>query len=181
MARHGFGRGEYRYFAAPLPPLVTALRTALYPHLARIANRWAGDIGLAADWPATHAALVAALPCRRAEAADTAAAPLWPRRPQLPASGPLRPGAFPLRRSFNSTGPASILAAARLVLVENRPRQQSRCEVVELRQGEIAIIPVRERPRRGARGVHRTQLRHGVASIDRGLRRTLGIIFHDAA
>jgi len=181
MARHGFGRGEYRYFAAPLPALVTELRTALYPHLARIANRWARELGVAADWPETHAELIER--CR--DAGQTRPTPL------ILCYGPGDYNClhqdlygdvhFPLQAVIQLDRPGIDFDGGALVLVENRPRRQSRCETVRLDQGAIAVFPVRERPRRGARGVYRTQVRHGVASVDRGLRRTLGIIFHDAA
>ena len=179
MERHGFGRGEYRYFAAP-PPQVAALRSALYPHLAWIADRWAKLLGRPGDWPATHAAMLAM--CHAA--GQTRSTPLLLR---------YGPGDynclhqdlygavhFPLQAVVQLDRPGIDFDGGALVLVENRPRMQSRCEVAALPQGAIAVFPVRERPRQGARGVYRTQVRHGVASIDRGLRRTLGIIFHDA-
>jgi uncharacterized protein len=181
MSRYGFGRGEYKYFAEPLPAIVQTLRQALYPSLATIANRWAIQLGLPAQWPAEHDAL----------------------RQQCHAAGQTRPtplllrygpgdynclhqdlyGAihFPLQAVIMLDRPGIDFDGGVLTLVENRPRMQSRCETVALTQGQMAIIPVRERPRVGSRGPYRTQLRHGVSSVHRGLRRTLGIIFHDAA
>lgn len=180
MARHGFGRGEYKYFTDPLPPIVQSLREALYPPLAAIANDWAQRLGQAADWPAGHDAL----------------------RERCHAAGQCRPtplmlrygpgdfnclhqdlyGAihFPLQAVLMLDRPGIDFDGGVLTLVENRPRMQSRCETVALEQGCLAVFPVRERPRSGARGAYRTQIRHGVSTVHRGLRRTLGIIFHDA-
>jgi hypothetical protein len=180
MSRHGFGRGEYKYFAAPLPPIVQTLRRALYPHLARIANRWASVLHHAEQWPKEHDALLSL--CR-------AAGQMRPT-PLL-----LRYGAgdynclhqdlygtvhFPLQAVVLLDRPEVDFQGGALTLVETRPRMQSRCEIAPMGQGQIAIFPVRERPRSGARGVYRTQVRHGVSSVHRGLRRTLGVIFHDA-
>lgn len=179
MERHGFGKGVYRYFAYPLPPVVATLRQVLYPGLARIANRWAAAGG-GAGWPETHEALLDR--CRAA--GQVRPTPLL-----------LRYGAggynclhqdlygevhFPLQAVVQLDRPGIDFEGGALVLVETRPRQQSRCESVTPPQGSITIFPVRDRSRQGRRGTHRTQLRHGVSSIDRGLRRTLGIIFHDA-
>ena len=180
MGRHGYGEGRYRYFAYPLPGIVAALREALYPHLAGIANRWAERLGTPADWPPIHAALL-----QRCHAAGQ-------RRPTplLLRYGPgdynclhqdlYGPVHFPLQAIVQLDRPGKDFDGGALVLVENRPRRQSRCEAVLAPQGAITIVPVRDRPRHGPRGVYRTQLRHGVSSIERGERRTLGIIFHDA-
>ncbi|MEG3143885.1 2OG-Fe(II) oxygenase [Sphingomonas sp. RT2P30] len=180
MARHGFGRGEYRYFAYDLPLLVAELRTPLYPPLAAIAADWSKRLGLAVTWPATHAALLDR--CRAA--GQTRPTPLL-----------LRYGAgdfnclhqdlygeihFPLQAAILLDEPGVDFQGGAFVLVETRPRQQSRCEVAALRQGDLVIFPVRDRPRQGAKGVYRTQLRHGVSTITQGQRHTLGIIFHDA-
>ncbi|WP_300537636.1 2OG-Fe(II) oxygenase [Sphingosinicella sp.] len=180
MARHGYGRGRYRYFAHPLPPAVASLREALYPHLARIANGWAERLGLLADWPPTHAELIER--CR-------AAGQMRPT-PLLLRYGPgdynclhqdlYGPVHFPLQAVVQLDRPGADFDGGALVIVENRPRRQSRCEAVLAPQGAITILPVRDRPRQGPRGAYRTQLRHGVSSIERGERRTLGIIFHDA-
>lgn len=180
MARHGYGRGRYRYFAHPLPPAVASLREALYPHLARIANGWAERLGLPADWPPTHAELIER--CR-------AAGQMRPT-PLLLRYGPgdynclhqdlYGPVHFPLQAVVQLDRPGADFDGGALVIVENRPRRQSRCEAVLAPQGAITILPVRDRPRQGPRGAYRTQLRHGVSSIERGERRTLGIIFHDA-
>jgi uncharacterized protein len=180
MARHGYGRGSYRYFAYPLPPVVASLRDALYPHLARIANGWAERLGLPADWPPTHVDLIER--CR-------AAGQMRPT-PLLLRYGPgdynclhqdlYGPVHFPLQLVVQLDRPGVDFDGGALVLVENRPRRQSRCEAVLAPQGAITILPVRDRPQQSPRGAYRTQLRHGVSSIERGEQRTLGIIFHDA-
>jgi hypothetical protein len=181
MARHGFGSGSYRYFSAPLPSLVGELRTTLYPHLARTANRWACELGEQREWPETHAELTAI--CR--EAGQTRPTPLLLRYTvgdynclHQDLYGAVH---FPLQAIVQLNRPDVDFSGGNLVLVENRPRMQSRCETVALPQGSIAIIPVKERPRQGSRGPYKTQLRHGVSSIDSGVRHTLGLIFHDAA
>lgn len=180
MGRHGYGQGSYRYFAYPLPPVVAALREAFYPHLARIANGWAARLGTPADWPPTHAALLER--CR--VAGQVRPTPLLLRYGlgdynclHQDLYGPVH---FPLQAVVQLDRPGMDFDGGALVLVENRPRRQSRCETVLAPQGAVTILPVRDRPRQGPRGAYRTQLRHGVSSIERGARRTLGIIFHDA-
>ncbi len=180
MGRHGYGEGTYRYFACPLPPVVAQLRAALYPHLAGIANRWATRLGTPADWPETHDDLRA----RCHAAGQVRPTPLLLRYRagdynclHQDLYGPVH---FPLQAIVQLDRPGVDFDGGALVLVENRPRRQSRCEAVLAPQGAITILPVRERPRDGPRGAYRTQLRHGVSSIERGERRTLGIIFHDA-
>lgn len=179
MARHGFGRGEYRYFAYPLPSVVAELRTALYPHLATIANRWSERLGTKDIWPSEHQALI-----------DQCHAFGQPRPTPLLLSyregdynclhqdlyGPIH---FPLQAVVMLSPPEDYTGGA-LTLVENRPRMQSRVEVVPIKQGQIAIIPVRDRPRPSAQGWSRSSVRHGVSTILSGRRQTLGIIFHDA-
>jgi hypothetical protein len=180
MARHGFGRGEYRYFRKPPEP-VESLRAALYPRLASIANRWAAALGMPAEWPDDHNALLD----RCHAAGQRRSTPLLLRYGpgdynclHQDLYGPIH---FPLQAVIMLDRPGQDFDGGELVIVENRPRMQSRAEVVRVPQGSAAIFPVRERPRIGSRGIYRTQVRHGVSSIDRGLRRTLGIIFHDAA
>ena len=180
MARHGFGKGEYRYFAYPLPDPVAALRTALYPPLAEIANRWNAALGESARFPIDHAGFLA----RCHAAGQTRPTPLLLR---------YGPGdynclhqdlygehVFPLQAAILLDEPGADFTGGEFVLVEQRPRQQSRAQVVPLKQGEAVIFAVRERPAEGSRGVHRRQLRHGVSTLRSGQRRTLGIIFHDA-
>lgn len=181
MARHGFGRGEYKYFADPLPGLVGALREDLYPPLAAIANRWAERLGEAVRFPREQAALKAR--CRAA--GQTKPTPLLLR---------YGPGdynclhqdvygehVFPLQVAVLLSRPDQDFAGGEFVLTEQRPRMQSRAEVVSLGQGDAVVFPVRERPVEGTRGVYRVKLRHGVSRVRSGRRHTLGIIFHDAA
>jgi uncharacterized protein len=181
MHRHGFGRGEYKYFAHPLPPRVTALREALYAQLAPIANSWAERLGQGATWPASHQSLVT----RCAAAGQTRPTPLLLRYGpgdynclHQDLYGDIH---FPLQVILLLDRPGIDFYGGELILVEQRPRRQSRPMVVPLTQGAMAVIPVKERPVHGARGTSRVQMRHGVSTIHRGLRRTLGLIFHDAA
>jgi uncharacterized protein len=180
MARYGFGRGEYKYFARPLPPLVTGLREALYERLAPIANSWAERLGQDPAWPPSHQSLVT----RCAEAGQTRPTPLLLRYGpgdynclHQDLYGDIH---FPLQVILSLDRPGIDFHGGELILVEQRPRRQSRPMVVPLTQGAMAVIPVKERPVQGARGVSRVQMRHGVSAIHRGLRRTLGLIFHDA-
>jgi uncharacterized protein len=181
MARHGFGRGEYKYFAYPLPPLVEALRTSLYAPLAPLANRWHELMGMAARFPAKHAAFLA-----RCHAAEQ-------RRP-TPLLLRYGPGdynclhqdlygahVFPLQVAILLSQPREDFEGGELVLTEQRPRRQSRAMVVPLRKGDAAVFAVNARPVDGARGSYRVQMRHGVSALRSGRRHTLGLIFHDAA
>lgn len=180
MARHGYGQGQYQYFARPLPPLVEALRRGLYPPLAAIANRWQEASGAGLRFPST----LAALERRCREAGQTRPTPL------LLDYGPgdfncLHQDVygevfFPLQAAVLLSRPGADFDGGEFVLVEQRPRQQSRPMVVPLAQGDAVIFAGRERPRSGKRGIHRVTLRHGVSEIVRGRRRTLGLIFHDA-
>ena len=180
MARHGFGRGEYRYFAYPLPDPVAALRTALYPPLARIAQRWADVLGLDSDFPAEHAAYLER--CR-------VAGQLRPT-PLLLRYGPgdynclhqdlYGEHVFPLQVAILLSEPGRDFSGGEFVLTEQRPRMQSRPEVVPLHQGDAVVFPVRHRPVQGSRGPYRVTMRHGVSRVRSGARMTLGIIFHDA-
>ena len=180
MARHGFGRGEYQYFRYPLPPLVAGLREALYPHLAAIANSWNAAMGLAVRYPEDHAAYIAQ--CH--EAGQKRPTPLLLR---------YGPGdynclhqdlygeqVFPLQVAFLLSDPRTDFTGGEFVLTEQRPRMQSRAEVVPLQQGEGVIFPVHHRPVQGSRGIYRVNMRHGVSRLRSGQRFTLGVIFHDA-
>lgn len=180
MARHGFGRGEYRYLAYPLPEPVAGLRAALYPPLAEIANRWHAALGEAVRFPADHAQF---LP-RCHAAGQTRPTPLLLR---------YGPGdynclhqdlygehVFPLQVAVLLSEPGRDFDGGEFVLTEQRPRMQSRVEVCPLRQGDAVVFPVRHRPVTGGRGVYRVTLRHGVSRLRAGRRLTLGIIFHDA-
>ncbi len=180
MARHGFGRGEYQYFAHPLPPVIAALRQALYPRLAEVANAWAASFGEARRFPAEHAAFLAT--CH-------AAGQLRPT-PLLLRYGPGDWNAlhqdlygeqvFPLQVAILLSEPGREFTGGAFVLTEQRPRMQSRAEVVPLCQGQAVVFAVNRRPVRGARGTYGVTLRHGVSRLHDGERFTLGIIFHDA-
>ncbi|MQA13536.1 MAG: proline hydroxylase [Pseudonocardiaceae bacterium] len=179
MARYSFGEGSYRYFADPLPPLVQALRTSLYPPLAAVANRWAGLLG-EPTFPTEHGELVA----RCAEAGQHRPTPLVLRYGpggynclHQDVYGELT---FPLQVLFMLNTPDEDFTGGESVLVEQRPRQQSRPMVARPGLGQAVIFPVRNRPRLGARGYHRVQLRHGVSAVHSGDRHVLGVIFHNA-
>jgi hypothetical protein len=180
MARHGFGRGEYKYFAYPLPDIVGGLRTAVYPHLAPVANRWNAIMHIDARYPATHDAFL-----RRCDEA-----------------GQLRPTplilqytkddynclhqdlygehVFPLQIAILLSAPGDDFTGGEFVMTEQRPRMQSRAEVVPLMKGDAVIFAVSDRPVQGTRGAYRVKLRHGVSRLRSGHRHTLGVIFHDA-
>ncbi|MDB5691338.1 MAG: proline hydroxylase [Alphaproteobacteria bacterium] len=180
MARHGFGSGEYRYFAYPLPPLVARLRAWLYPPLAEIANRWAAVLGAPADFPPAHEDYLAR--CR--EAGQGRPTPLLLRYRagdynalHQDVYGDL---VFPLQVAILLSEQGEDFDGGEFLLVEQRPRMQSRGSVVPLRRGDAVVFPVRHRPVRGTRGFYRTAMRHGVSELRSGERLTLGLIFHDA-
>jgi uncharacterized protein len=180
MARHGFGRGEYKYFAYPLPDLVAALRAALYRALAPIANRWQGALGGGTDYPAEHRSY---LECCH-DAGQRRPTPLMLKYGtgdynclHQDLYGDL---AFPLQVAFLLSVPEKDFTGGEFMLTEQRPRQQSRGEVVSLEQGEGVVFAVNHRPVQGKRGIYRTAMRHGVSRLKSGHRFTLGIIFHDA-
>jgi len=180
MARHGFGRGEYKYYAYPLPALIAGLRENLYPQLAPIANAWSRRMGSDTRYPPTHDAFLE----------------------RCHAAGQLRPTplllqygegdynclhqdlygdiAFPLQVAILLSKPGEDFSGGEFVLTEQRPRMQSRAEVVPLQQGDAVIFAVNDRPVQGTRGDYRVKMRHGVSHIRSGMRHTLGIIFHDA-
>jgi hypothetical protein len=181
MSRHGFGRGEYQYFAYPLPPRIAELRTRLYSMLVPLANQWQEQVGGDHRFPASHAEFLA-----RCHAAGQ----------KRPTPLLLRYGAddfnclhqdlygehvFPLQMAVLLSRPGADFTGGEFVLTEQRPRQQSRVEVVPLEQGDAVIFAVNERPVRGSRGFYRVKMRHGVSRIGSGQRHTLGLTLHDAA
>jgi len=181
MQRHGYGQGEYKYFARPLPEVVRTLREQLYPPLARVADAWAARLGQPRRWPATQVELEAVC----AAAGQTRPTPLLLRygpgdynRLHQDVYGEL---VFPLQVIVLLDTPGRDFTGGELVLVEGRARMQSRPIVVPLVQGDAVVIPVRERPAPSARGWVKAAMRHGVSEIRSGHRRTLGVIFHDAA
>ena len=181
MARHGYGRGEYRYFSYPLPDLVAELRPALYERLVPVANRWRKGLGVDGPFPTTHAEYL-----DRCHAAGQ-------RRP-TPLILRYGPGdynclhqdlygdlVFPLQAAFLLSESGKDFTGGEFVLTEQRPRMQSRVNVVPLDAGEAVIFAVNHRPVQGSRGTYRVTMRHGVSPVRRGNRHTLGIILHDAA
>ena len=180
MARHGFGQGEYRYFRYPLPERLAELRAALYRRVVPVANRWNERMGIGRLYPADHADYVA----RCHEAGQKRPTPLLLR---------YGPGdynclhqdlygemVFPIQVAVLLSEPGRDFTGGEFVLTEQRPRMQSRAEIVPLRQGDAVAFAVSQRPVQGSRGSHRVTMRHGVSRIRSGLRHTLGIIFHDA-
>jgi hypothetical protein len=181
MARHGFGRGEYRYFSYPLPPLVESLRAALYPQLAPIANRWQERMGLEARFPDTLPAFLQR--CHRA--GQTRPTPLLLKYQEGDYNclhqDLYGEHVFPLQVAILLSQPGEDFEGGDFVLTEQRPRMQSRVDVVPLRKGDGVIFAVNDRPVKGTRGDYRVKMRHGVSALCQGNRHTLGIIFHDAA
>jgi hypothetical protein len=181
MARHGFGKGEYRYFAYPLPGAIDKLRTALYPHLARIANGWQAWLGREARFPDDHADYLAHCHAH----GQTRPTPLLLR---------YGPGDYnclhqdlygeevlPLQAAVLLAQPGADFTGGEFVLTEQRPRMQSRVMVVPLTKGDGVVFAVNSRPVKGTRGTYQVKMRHGVSRLLTGRRHTLGIIFHDAA
>lgn len=181
MARHGFGRGEYKYFRYPLPATVERLRTALYPRLVPLANRWYQRMNLPIEFPPTHAEFL-----QRCHAAGQ----LRPT-PLLLQYGPqdynclhqdlYGETVFPLQVAILLSEPGLDFTGGEFVLTEQRPRMQTRPQVLDLKKGDALIFAVNQRPVKGTRGDYRVTMRHGVSRLHSGKRHTLGIIFHDAS
>ena len=180
MAKHGFGRGEYKYFKYPLPSLISGFRTALYPRLATVANAWNERMSMEQRYPANHHEFLAL--CHHA--GQTRPTPLLLQ--YVPGDfnclhqdlyGDL---AFPLQVAILLCDPGKDFTGGEFVLTEQRPRMQSRAEVVPLRQGDAVVFAVHNRPVQGTKGNYRVNLRHGVSRLRSGKRHTLGVIFHDA-
>jgi len=180
MGRHGFGRGEYKYFRYPLPAIISGLRNSIYPHLVPIANRWNQDMGIDVRYPVKHADFIA----RCHQAGQLRPTPLL-----------LQYGVddynclhqdlygehvFPIQVAILLSEPGRDFTGGEFVLTEQRPRMQSRPEVVPLKQGDAVAFAVHHRPVQGTRGMYRVNLRHGVSRLRSGQRHTVGIIFHDA-
>jgi hypothetical protein len=180
MGRHGFGQGEYQYFGYPLPEIVSGLRSAFYPQLAPIANRWNGQMRIDSVYPATHAEFLSR--CR--EAGQDRPTPLLLQY-QAGDYNCLHQDiygehVFPLQVAILLSQPGTDFGGGEFVMTEQRPRMQSRPEVVPLQQGDAVIFAVSHRPVQGTRGIYRVNLRHGVSRVRSGKRHTLGVIFHDA-
>ncbi len=180
MARHGFGRGEYQYFRYPLPDLIQQLRQALYPMLVPLANRWNECMDLEARYPLEHVEFI-----QRCHAAGQSRP-----TPLLLQYGPqdynclhqdlYGEQVFPLQVAILLSEPGQDFTGGEFVLTEQRPRMQSRPQVIDLKQGDAVVFAVHQRPVKGVRGYYRVNMRHGVSRVHGGRRHTLGIIFHDA-
>jgi uncharacterized protein len=180
MASHGFGRGEYKYFAYPLPDVVATLRTTLYPFLAGIANRWNTAMKIEVRFPEHHDAFLK----RCHKAGQTKPTPLLLQYGEGDYNclhqDLYGEHVFPLQIAILLSEPGRDFTGGEFVLTEQRPRMQSRVEVIPLGRGDGVIFPVNHRPVEGSRGVYRVTMRHGVSRLRSGHRHTLGIIFHDA-
>ena len=180
MARHGFGKGEYKYFRYPLPDLVARLRTGLYPKLVVIANRWNEEMKIPVRFPMEHNEFLAR--CHRAGQDKPTPLLLEYRQGDYNCLHQDLYGehVFPIQVAILLSRPGSDFTGGEFVLTEQRPRMQSRAEIVPLRQGDGVAFAVHQRPVKGTRGTYRVNMRHGVSRLRSGQRHTLGIIFHDA-
>lgn len=181
MARHGFGRGEYKYFSYPLPPLIQALREAAYPHLAPIANQWHERMGKPVRFPPDHPTFLA----RCHKAGQVRPTPLLlnyaPEDYNCLHRDLYGEHVFPLQIAILLDQPGEDFEGGEFVMTEQRPRMQTRAMVLPLAKGDAAVFAVNSRPMKGVRGDYQVKLSHGVSKLRSGKRRTVGIIFHDAA
>ena len=180
MGRHGFGRGEYKYFDYPLPKIVASLRAAFYPRLVPIANRWSEQMRVDGEYPTDHEEFLA----RCQKAGQTRPTPLLLKY-EADDYNCLHQDlygewVFPLQLTILLSQPGKDFSGGEFVMTEQRPRMQSRPEVVPLGLGDAVIFAVSHRPVQGTRGTYRVNLRHGVSRLHSGQRYTLGVIFHDA-
>jgi len=180
MSRHGFGRGEYKYFNYPLPEVIATLRTSVYPHVVPIANRWNELLRSEVRFPAEHAEFIE----RCHAAGQTRPTPLLLQYAaddyNCLHQDLYGEQVFPLQLAVLLSAPERDFTGGEFVLTEQRPRMQSRAEVVPLTQGDAVVFAVHHRPVQGTRGVYRVNMRHGVSRLRSGRRHTLGVIFHDA-
>ncbi|WP_332778158.1 2OG-Fe(II) oxygenase [Polaromonas sp.] len=180
MGRHGFGRGEYQYFNYPLPELVERLRTTLYPGLVAVANRWHEQMGLQVRFPQDHADFLA----RCHQAGQQRPTPLLLQYGEGDYNclhqDLYGEHVFPIQLAVLLSRPGEDFSGGEFVLTEQRPRMQSRPEVVPLQQGDAVMFAVHHRPVQGSKGFYRVNMRHGVSQLRAGHRHTLGVIFHDA-
>ena len=180
MARQGFGRGEYKYFKYPLPDLVARLRSALYPRLVPIANRWHQQMGLPSRFPDTHQAFLERCHAAGQTRPTQLLLQYGPQDYNCLHQDLYGEHVFPLQVAILLSEPDEDFTGGEFVLTEQRPRMQSRPHVVDLKKGDALIFAVNQRPVKGLRGYYRVTMRHGVSRLHSGKRHTLGIIFHDA-
>ena len=180
MARHGFGRGEYKYFSYPLPDLVAQLRGALYPRLVPIANRWYEQMDLTVRFPEKHQAFLERCHAAGQQRPTPLLLQYGPQDYNCLHQDLYGEHIFPLQVAILLSAPEHDFTGGEFVLTEQRPRMQSRPQVIGLKKGDAVIFAVNQRPVKGVRGYYRVTLRHGVSRLHSGKRHTLGIIFHDA-